>query len=222
MWLTACSTNTKITKPTNTNVIQSINATTINKPAAAEINTRLGIFYLQRNDYKRAKKKLILALQENPNYAPAYSALGYLADKSGEIKQAELYYLKSIRISAGASSMRNNYGIFLCNHKKYQAAIAQFIQAVQNENYLNKAEAYENAGLCAQQIPNPKLAIQYLHKALQYNPNLPNSLIELSKLLFRQKKYNQAKYYLQKFTHLSKPTTESINLNAKITAKYSK
>jgi len=56
-----------------------------------------------------------------------------------------------------------NRGVFKAQHSDYQAAIADFSMAIENEPYL--AEAYYNRGLCQLYLKHETEAVQDLSKA---------------------------------------------------------
>lgn len=179
-------------------VDNSSNTVFTNSRAAAEINVKLGVFYMQKGQMQRAKHKLLLALDQAPDYSAAQSAMGYYLEKVGEIKKAEEYYLKAISLNAESGDVQNNYGTFLCRQGRYKESLKRFILATEDPNYLNSAGAYENAGICALKIPEFKRAEKYFSKALKYDSNLPSALFEVSKLQYREGDYKKAYSSLHK------------------------
>jgi len=151
-------------------------------PEAAGINTQLGLNYLQEGDIVSAKSKLLLALQEDPNNPMVLDAMGYFWERTGDLDSAEEYYLRAIKLAPNKGEVQNNYGTYLCRHKRYQESINHFLLAVQDVNYLQVAAAYENAGLCALRIPDKKLAHKYLELAVKHDPARVSAQHELSKL----------------------------------------
>jgi len=199
-------------KSTNPPPIQPI----INKKAAAKTNTQLGFYYLQNGDYQRAKVKLLTALQEDPNYPPANSTMGYFLEKTGEIAQAKEYYLRAIKLTPNDGAMHNNFGTFLCRHRQYTEALQQFKIAIADKDYLHSAGAYENAGLCAKKMHDPRLAQQFFLKAIQRNLNLPTSLFELSSSYYRAGNYSKAHDYFQRYAAITQPTQDARKLKIAI------
>jgi type IV pilus assembly protein PilF len=149
---------------------------------ASDINVQLGLAYLNQCDTARAKEKLLLALQEAPNSITSLDAMGYFLEKTGDSHGAEKYYQHAIKIAPNNGAVLNNYGTFLCRQRKPKEAIMLFLKAVQDKYYVNSAEAYENAGLCALTIPNQAQTKQFFVKALQQDPKRVLSKLELEKL----------------------------------------
>lgn len=196
--LTACST---ITTTENTRNLHKT-ATAYN-PTAANYNVQLGIGYLQQGDMARAKQKLLLALSQAPDWAQAQGAMAYYLENTGDNSLAEKYYLKALQLDPKSGQMQNNYGAFLCRMKRYPDSVQHFMIAVQDTNYLNTGEAYENAGLCAMQIPDQVRAAQFFQQAIQHDPRRVNAYLELAQINFNQNNFTQAQQYFNQYAALT-------------------
>lgn len=155
---------------TTSSPLSSPSAQQLNR--AAEINIKLGLYYLQQQNFQQAKTKLLLALNQSPQNFLAYDAFAYFLEMTGEtgkIISAEKFYKQAIHLalkdgSNAAEKTRsvrdigggeagsvgaayNNYGTFLYRQKRCAEALAQFKTAIAIPNYLNSNAAYENAGL---------------------------------------------------------------------------
>lgn len=160
----------------------SPNTNILNRSKAASYNVQLGLGYLKQGDRPRAKSKLLKALKQEPSSADVNAAIAYYFEKTHEYNEANKYYLKAIALSLNAGSQLNNYGAFLCRQKNYQLAEHYFLKAVKDMQYLNTSGAYENAGLCALEIPDFHKAKLYFTMALNQDPSRRESLNELAKL----------------------------------------
>lgn len=148
----------------------------------AEINIQLGIAYLDKRDMQRAKQKLLYALQKAPSLPEAWYSMAYYFEVTGNKEQANADYLQAVKLAPQRGDVNNNYGTFLCRTGQYSEAVNYFIRATKDQEYLETAGAYENAGLCALEIPNRKLAMQYFSQALESDPGRQFSMKELNKL----------------------------------------
>lgn len=182
----------------------------------ALINTQLGMSYLQRHDMQTAKQKLLLAIQEGPTIPEPWYAMAYYLEITGDNAEADQYYQKAIAIAPRNGEAHNNYGTYLCRNGNYTAAISNFMDAVQDPQYLDSASAYENAGLCALKIPDHKLAMSYFARALKQDPNLPTSLIESAQYEYQLKDYAAAKEHLREFLTIAPATDQSRILSAEL------
>jgi type IV pilus assembly protein PilF len=183
------------------------NAPAVNMVDASKLNVQLGLRYLAQGNTVLAKQKLLLALSQNPS-APAYTAIAYFYENTGDVAQAEKNYQQAISLNTAAGAGHNNYGAFLCRQKQYAQADQQFNLAVSDPNYLNMGGAYENAGLCALLIPDKTKALQYFEKAVQQNPKMTASLEQLVQLNYEQGRYQDANNYLQQYLKVAAPTAE--------------
>lgn len=196
--LTGCS-STTVTPATSLNSTETTTPIVQNNTTAADYNVQLGMGYLQQGDVSRAKRKLLLALQQAPDYPPAQEAMGFFYENTDEQKTAEKYYLKAIQLDPKSGRIHNNYGTFLCKLQRYQEADKQFMLAVEDLNYLKPAEAYENAGLCAMQIPDNAKASIYFQKAIAKDPQRSTSYLELAQISYKQGQYVEAQKYFTQY-----------------------
>lgn len=187
-----------------------------NNPTAATYNTQLGVAYLQQGDTSRAKSKLLLAKQQDPSSPEVWDALAYYYQNTGDMAQADKYYIKAISLSPKNGASLNNYGAFLCQQRRYKDSVSYFIKATQDSSYVNTAQAFENAGLCAEEIPDVAAAEQYFTRALENNGSLSASTLELGEINFDKGNFDLANRYLQRYNYLAKPTAESLWLDIRL------
>ncbi len=164
---------------------------------AAFFNMQLGLGYLKQGDRPRAKKKFLMALEQKPSSPEINAAFAYYLEQTNELERAKGYYLKAISLSANSGAQLNNYGAFLCRRGEYQQADSYFLKAIKDEQYVNTAAAYENAGLCALSIPNEKKAKEYFNDALSQDPSRVMALYELVKIESQQKNNDKALKLIQ-------------------------
>lgn len=140
------------------------------KIKTAKINAQLGIAYLERHNLQRSKQKLLLALEQAPSIPETWYSMAYFLEATGNKDDASIYYQKAIAVAPKRGDAQNNYGTFLCRNGDYRGAVEHFMVAVKDPTYLDPADAYENAGLCALKIPDKAMATKYFAQALQQDP----------------------------------------------------
>ncbi len=140
------------------------------KQEAAWYNTQLGLAYLNQGDREMAKRKLLLAVVQDPNSPAVNTSMAYLMEKMGNIEKADYFYRKAMQLTPGQGAQLNNYGAFLCRLARYQQAEHYFLLAVKDPQYEHTAAAYENAGLCVMAMPNYQKAKHYFEMALAEDP----------------------------------------------------
>lgn len=180
---------------------------------AAKINVQLGLSYFKQGDVQRAKKKLLLANNQNPNSIDVAGALGFYFERTGNSEQAKAYYKRAISLSKSSGAQLNNFGAFLCRESKYKLANQYFERAAADLNYVNSAGALENAGLCSLAIPNITLAESYFKKAFEQDPKRLKSVYELTKIAFDKKQYKKALQWVEQYQSLN-PLEPSVSLLA--------
>jgi len=118
------------------------------QPQTAHKNIQLGLGYLQEGETERAKQKLLLALQQDPNASEAQIAMGYFLAHEGNPKDAEFYYKKAFQLDPHSGQVQMNYGVFLCEQGLYQKGLSLLTAAFQNRQYLHHQEALDNIASC--------------------------------------------------------------------------
>jgi type IV pilus assembly protein PilF len=176
----------------------------------------LGLNYLQRGDYKVALEKLEKALQQNPNLPSAHNTIALLYQRLGETDKAEKHFKEAIQRAPDYSEAENNYGAFLCQQGEYKESEKYFLMAIENPLYSNAAGALENAGLCANRIPDSASAEKHLRRALSINPRLYKSLFEMAKINYDNHQLVDAKAYLDRYRQVARWNPESLMLAIKI------
>ena len=186
----------------------------LEKIAAANLN--LGVAYMQQGKYRQALDKLNRAKLAKNDYAPVYNALGLLHQKLGENEIAESNFKKAIELNPDDSLSLNNYGLFLCQNKRFEEADAIFLEAADKPFYKTPEIAITNAGTCALSNNQPDIAEKYFREALRLNPKISPALIQMAELSYEQYDYLSARAYLQRYLEISNHTSKSLWLGVRI------
>ncbi|HEU0219711.1 MAG TPA: type IV pilus biogenesis/stability protein PilW [Gallionella sp.] len=188
--------------------------------ASAKVHTELAGMYYERAQMGVALGEIDAALQADQNYAPAYSVRGLIHMALREYQEAEEDFQQSLRLDRNDSETHNNYGWFLCERGKEKESIPHFIAALKNPLYGTPERAYLNAGLCSRKVGNNKDAEEFLQRALQVQPGLPQALLAMAELSFDNGDYTAAKKYFAKFSEKSDSlTAEQLWLAVRIERK---
>lgn len=168
--------------------------------ASAKVHTELAGMYYERSQLGIALGEIAKALQADRNYAPAYNVRGLIHMALREDKEAEKDFQHSLRLDRSDSETHNNYGWFLCQRGKEKESIAHFMAALKNPLYATPERAYLNAGLCSQKAGERKGAEEFLLRALQVQPGLPQALLGMAEVNFDNGDYAAAKKYFAGFS----------------------
>lgn len=183
---------------------------------AAIYNTELGIAYLQRGDLAVAKKKLDLALSENPDDPNVRSARALLFDRLGEGAQADREFRAALRLAPQNPDYQNNYAVYLCSNGRQTEGVKYFLQAARNPLYLTPAAAYTNAGVCLRSAHHDQEAAQMFHDALAVRANFAQAAWQLADMEFRSGHVRQARSEITGYLASYPETPELLLLAVKV------
>ena len=171
---------------------------------AANVNVQLASGYMQRGQIEIAKEKLLKAIDLDDTYVPAYTTMAVLMNRLGKVDEAEDYYLDALNIDSNNPELLNNYGTFLCQHKKLEDAKEQF--------YTTPHVAHGNLGYCMMKADKPDYALaeKHLRKALDANPEMRSSLMAMGELGIKTQRYLMARAYMQRYHSITKPSSSSL------------
>lgn len=188
--------------------------------ASAKVHTELAGMYYEGAQMGIALGEIELALQADPNYAQAYGMRGLIHMTLREYKEADEDFQQSLRIDKNDSETHNNYGWFLCQQSREKESISHFMAALKNPLYRTPEIAYLNAGLCSKKAGNNKDAEEFLLRALQLKPSLPQALLAMAEISYINGDNAAAKKYFSKFSdNADSMTAEQLWLAVRIERK---
>src|SRR5690348_8633217 len=109
------------------------------KREAALVHTELGAQLMARGDLKSADQKLKMAIQFDPDYAPAHTVLAILDERVHLPKEAEREYRSALAIDPKNGDANNNLGYFLCHQGREKEAMTYFQRALADPFYSTPA-----------------------------------------------------------------------------------
>lgn len=177
---------------------------------ASDYNAQLGLAYIQQGRYDTALSKLKKSIEQNPDNAVAQHYIAELYRRLGEMDKAQTHFERALDLQPKNSSLLNNYGVFLCDEKKYQQAYSYFDKVLKDPLYPAKGAVYENVGLCAQAQGDIAKAEENLKFALRMNPQSPKSLLAMAQISFDKQKYATARKYYYDYLENARQTAESL------------
>ncbi len=165
---------------------------------AAEVNTRLGIGYMERDQLQLAIEKLQTALTFDQDHTPAHLTLALIYDMLGRTSAAGQHYRQASDLAPNDGPTQNAVAVHLCQQGDFSAADRHFNRAMEDAFYSTPELAYGNAGACARRAGNAEKAEEYLRQALQLDPNYPDALFQLSELNLESGDAFRARAFLQR------------------------
>lgn len=188
----------------------------IDEEKAAQANAELGLRYMLQGKNEIALEKLKRALSYDDDSAPAHHYMAELYRRLGERDKADEHFREALDSEPENPSIRNNYGVFLCESGRYDDAEDEFLEVVKNPVYTGRAATYENLGLCLRQGKKNERAEHYFRKALDVNPRLPKSLAAMADLSFEEGNMLSARAYLQRYSAVARPTPATLWLGIRV------
>lgn len=166
-----------------------------------EIRTKIAAEYIRTNQLDRAKQELDAALRINSHSAEANAMMGVLLQQEGSpenLAKAESYFKRALSTDKDNAQIRNNYGTYLFQLKRYTEAAEQFKIAGTTLGYEARYNSLENLGRTYLQLNDVAHAQQAFYQALDVNSGASGAKIGLAGIFFNQKKYDDAsKFYEQ-------------------------
>jgi len=174
---------------------QPSNKRNLDKKEIARVRTALAAQYIRENKLDAAQQQLEKAFAADSRYAPAYDMMGVLLQQEGSainLAKADEYFKKAIAIDKDFDQVRNNYGVYLSQMKRYSEAAAQFEIAGSALGYDGRIGALENLGRTYLKLNNKAAATKAFIRAIEGNRNSLIAHIELVDLLLEQNRVPQA------------------------------
>jgi type IV pilus assembly protein PilF len=165
---------------------------------AAELNTRLGVGYLERGQLQIALEKLELAVSQDSDHAPAHLALGIVYQRIGQTEKALDHLRTAVRLAPDDGGAHNSYAALLCEVGRYSEADRHFRAALEDPFYATPEVALANAGSCARRDGRLDDAERYLREALEYDARSRTALFNLAALSFANDEPLRARAFLQR------------------------
>jgi type IV pilus assembly protein PilF len=183
---------------------------------AAEINLELGIDHLRKGNLQQAKDKIDRALEQNPRYGRAHLVAGMLYNRLNDQSKAESHYERAVALEPKNPEFKNNYAVYLCQQKKYERGRKIALEAAADPLYKTPEVAFLNAGNCALNGGNMKVAEDDLRRALAAQPKFSEALFQMAELEYRQTEYMSARAFLERYLEVGRTSPATLWLGVRI------
>ncbi|WP_298217531.1 type IV pilus biogenesis/stability protein PilW [Halothiobacillus sp.] len=187
-----------------------------NNQRAAQINTELGVGYMNEGHMDVAVEKIKKAIYYDNDFAPAHHAYALMLDRLGEKEKAAREFEKAYSLDSNNSDLDNNYATFLCGQKEYSKAQSLFARAYGDPLYKTPEFALTNSGVCYETEGKPDQAISQYDAALVKQPGYGPALIGKARVYYEQKKYAAAANAIKVFEANNRNTPDTLQLAIRI------
>lgn len=171
----------------------------------AKLRMELASGYFARGQATTALDEVKQALVARPDLPEAYNLRGLIYASLGEPKLAEESFQRALQLNPNEADSMHNYGWFLCEQRRYEAAIAQFDAAVAQPRYRDVPRSLLAKGLCQARAGDLPGAERTLSRSYEMDPTNPATAFNLGEVLFRLSEYERARFYLRRVN--SQPAT---------------
>ncbi len=176
----------------------------------------VGAEYYRKGSYASARDRLEKSLSLDPQLAEAHSVIAMTYQQLGDSVRAADHFKKAIRIAPKNAGVRNTFAVFLCQQRDFDEAAKQFDSAVSSGAYRNPEVILTNAGVCLSQKPDPARAEEYFRKALTFNANYAEALLQMTLLMYSEGNSIQARAFFERLLSSNPPTAEILFLGVQI------
>ena len=183
---------------------------------AAQINTELGVGYMNEGHMDVAVEKIKRAIYFDNNFAPAHHAYALMLDRLGEAQKAGVEFEKAYALEPNNSDLDNNYATYLCGQKNYPRAQSLFAKAYGDPLYKTPEFALTNSGVCYEAEGKMGQSLSQYQAALDKSPGYGPALLGIARVNFEQKKYAAAAAAMKTFEANNRNTPDTLQLAIRI------
>ncbi len=164
----------------------------------ANVRMELASGYFSTGQYTTALDEIKQALAAKPDMREAINLRGLVYAAMGETQLAEESFKRSLALYPRDADTLHNYGWFLCQQRRWDAASQQFDLALAQPNYRAPARTLLARGVCEARAGHMDEAQRNLAKAFEYDPASPAVSVNLAEVLYRNKEYERARFYIKR------------------------
>jgi type IV pilus assembly protein PilF len=182
----------------------------------AHIRLELASSYFEEGKTEIALDELRQVLVTDPSYADAWNLRGLIYMRLNDPVQAEESFRHAVALDARNSDTWQNYGWLQCQQGRYQDAERSFNQALQNPLYAGRPKTYLTLGICQARAGELATAQRSLAKSYELDAGNPVTGYTLSRVLYDQREYERARFYIRRINNSELANAESLWLGVKV------
>jgi type IV pilus assembly protein PilF len=164
----------------------------------AQVRLELASAYFGRNQMDVALQEVNRALQADPNLVNGYNLRGLIHANLGKDQAAEDDFRRALTINPRDVDALQNFGWYLCQHKRYAEGNAQFTQALAAVQRRDPSRILLAQGVChafAGQFDDAEKALQ---RSYQADPTNPSTSVNLAEVLLRRGEAERARFHIRR------------------------
>lgn len=164
----------------------------------ARIKLELASAYFGKGDLNTALDEVKQALVLDPNSAEAYNMRGLIYAAMGADDLASDSYRRALEINPIDGDTMHNYAWFYCQRGQFAQADQLFGKAMAAPQYREVPRTLLARGVCQARAGKLEEAENSLQRSYQIDPTNPAVATNLADVLYRQGKYERARFYIRR------------------------
>lgn len=199
--LAGCATTTT----TTTGPINDVRTTPTQQPdesgdpnRRARVRMELASAYFANNQADVALVEVNRAIAANPNLGAAYNLRGLVHAALGKDDAAEADFRRALVIDPRDAEALQNYGWYLCQHKRYDEGNAQFNLVLALPQRRDNGRTLLAQGVCHAFAGRLEEAERALQRSYQVEPNNPSTSVNLAEVLLRRGEFDRARFHIRR------------------------
>jgi type IV pilus assembly protein PilF len=186
----------------------------------ARVRLELATEYFSRGQVPTALDQVKLAIAADPNLGEAFNLRGLIYASLGDDRLAEESFRRALVLNNRDADTMQNFGWYLCQHKRYGEANAMFNQALAVPQYRDGARTLLTQGVCQAFAGQVQEAERTLLRSYELDPSSPSTAVNLSELLYRRGDFERARFYIRRVNSVAEvASSQTLWLAARIENK---
>lgn len=179
-------------------------------------HTTLAMGYIDNGSFELAMAPLQRALQLNPLDPNAMLAQAALLERQGDSDLAGEAYQRMLDVNPEFSLGRQNYAAFLFGQGQIERACDQFERVVADTLYTNRAQAFENLGVCRQRLQQTDAALAAFERSFRLDNSRPLPNLVLAEARFAQSDLAGAAFHFTNYLQRARQSARSLWLGIRL------
>lgn len=164
----------------------------------AGIHLELAQRYFSGGQFSTALDELKQAQASKPDMREAVNMRGLVYAAMGENQLAEDSFRRALSLYPDDADTLHNYGWFMCQQQRWQAADALFDQALTQASYRAPQRTLLAKGVCEARSGRLPVAERTLLRAFELDPGNPAIEVNLAEVLYRNQEFERARFYVKR------------------------
>ena len=164
----------------------------------ARVRMELASAYFSRGQTTTALDEVKQVLQAKPNLPEGYNLRGLIYASMGQLPLAEESFQRALKLAPNDADTLHNYGWFLCQQRRYDAAQSQFTKALAVPQYRDVPRTLVAKGVCEARAGQLVEAEKSLSRSYEMDPANSAAAFNLAEVLYRLDEYERARFYIRR------------------------